>query len=292
VYPGTLSDALAAYYTAQGFEVSVHVKNGPVVTTGGTQADCGPTPNFTPSGLDSDYLSWIGAWVTAFPSLARPATHRMHCVEWSDWVTQALVELKYGIRLDTTYYYWPSTWINDRPGMFTGSGMPMRFANTDGTMIDVYQATSQLTDESGQTYPFEISTLLNNAVGAAGYYGAFTANMHTDNATSAGSDSIVATAQSLGVPVVSANQMLRWLDGRNGSFFGSITWNANVLSFTVTPADGSRGLLAMLPTTVNGKTLSQITFGGSPVSFSTQTIKGITYAVFPAAGGAYQATYQ
>ena len=37
--------------------------------------------------------------------------------------------------------------------MFTGSGMPMRFADLDGSMIDVYQAATQMTDESGQTVP-------------------------------------------------------------------------------------------------------------------------------------------
>ena len=63
--------------------------------------------------------------------------------------------------------------------MFTGSGMPMRFADVDGTMIDVYQATTQMTDESEQSYPSTIDTLLDNALGPEGYYGAFTANMHT-----------------------------------------------------------------------------------------------------------------
>ena len=50
----------------------------------------------------------------------------------------------------------------------TGSGMPMRFADTDGTMIDVYQAATQMTDESGQTYPSTIDTLLDNALGPLG----------------------------------------------------------------------------------------------------------------------------
>ena len=56
-----------------------------------------------------------------------------------------------GMRLDTTYYYWPRSWVQDRPGLFTGSGLPMRFADSDGSMIDVYQAATQLTDESGQS---------------------------------------------------------------------------------------------------------------------------------------------
>ena len=69
---------------------------------------------------------------------------------------QASVALANGIRLDTNYYYWPGGWVHNRPGMFTGSGMPMRFAGIDGTMIDVYQAATQMTDESGQTYPFTL----------------------------------------------------------------------------------------------------------------------------------------
>ena len=39
------------------------------------------------------------------------------------------------------------------PGCSPGSGMPMRFADLDGTMIDVYQAATQMTDESDQTLP-------------------------------------------------------------------------------------------------------------------------------------------
>ena len=104
----------------------------------------------------------------------------MHCVSWSDYDSQPQIELKHGIRLDTTYYYWPGTWINDRPGLFTGSGMPMRFTDRNGNLINVYQATTQMTDESGQTYPLHINTLLDNALSGTGYYGVFTANMHND----------------------------------------------------------------------------------------------------------------
>ena len=111
-------------------------------------------------------------------------TNRTHCIAWSDYATQPKVELAHGIRLDTTYYFYPQGWVGDRPGFFTGSGMPMRFADADGTLIDVYQATTQMTDESGQTYPFTIDTLLDRAIGPEGYYGAFTVNAHTDEAAS------------------------------------------------------------------------------------------------------------
>ena len=120
------------------------------------------------------------------------------------------------MRLDTNYYYWPGSWVQNRPGFMTGSGMPMRFADPNGAMLDIYQAATQMTDESDQTYPFTPNTLLDNALGPLGYYGAFTANMHTDAATIPQNDALIASAQSRGVPIVSGKQMLTWIDGRNG----------------------------------------------------------------------------
>ena len=40
-----------------------------------------------------------------------------------------------------------------------------------------------MTDESGQTFPYTVDTLLDRALGAEGYYGAFVANMHNDAPT-------------------------------------------------------------------------------------------------------------
>ncbi|HET8773164.1 MAG TPA: hypothetical protein VFP80_05215, partial [Thermoanaerobaculia bacterium] len=189
------------------------------------------------------------------------------------------------------YYYWPGTWVLDRPGLFTGSGLPMRFADVDGSRIDVYQAATQMTDESDQTYSTHIDTLLDNAIGSKGYYAVVTANMHTDSGTSSGSDAIVTSAQTRGVAVVSAKQMLTWLDGRNSSSFRSLSWSGSTLTFTVVAGSGSRGLRALLPLTSRGGTLTGLTRDGNAVSWSSETIKGIAYATFPAAAGDYSATY-
>ena len=124
-----------------------------------------------------------------------PKTNRLHCIAFSDWSSQPKVELANGMRMDTNYYYWPGSWIQNRPGFMTGSGMPMRFADTDGSMIDIYQAMTQMTDESDQAYPFTPNSLLDNALGSLGYYGAFTANMHTDSATIPQNDALIASAK-------------------------------------------------------------------------------------------------
>ncbi|HVP10941.1 MAG TPA: DUF4082 domain-containing protein, partial [Phycisphaerae bacterium] len=289
MYPNTpLPNAQAATFAAQGFELAVHL------TT-----DCA---DFTPTSLEATYVSQLSAFQTAFPSLAAPITNRTHCIAWSDWGTQFQVERNHGIRFDTNYYFWPPSWVTSTPGFFTGSGIPMRFAQADGTIVDIYQAPTQMTDESGQSYPSTVTGLLNNAVGSAGFYGVFTANMHNDfnncgtscpdgETSEVSAEQIVAAAQSAGVPVVSAQQMLQWLDGRNGSSFDSVSWTGSALQFTITAASGANGLQAMLPAAFAAGGLSAITLAGSPVTYSLSTIKGIQYAVFTAAAGTYQATY-
>ncbi len=278
IYPSTpITSSQAAAFDAEGFEIGVHV------TT-----NCG---DWTPTTLPGFYSNDLNAFAALFSALPAPVTNRTHCIAWSDYVTQPKVELSNGIRFDTNYYYWPGSWIQDRPGLFTGSGFPMRFADVDGKLIDVYQAVSQMTDESAQTFPFTIDSLLDKALGPEGYYAVLTANMHTDSATSAGSDAIVNAAITRGVPVVTARQMLRWLDARNGSNFANITKTSATLTFTINAATGSNGLQALLPTASATGTLTALTKDGTAVSFDTQTIKGVTYAAFTAQAGAYQATY-
>ena len=270
-------DATAKLWENKGFEVALHVNT-----------NCA---DWTPTTLPGFFSSQTADFAAKFPSIAPLTTHRTHCIAWSDWATQPKVELAQGIRFDANYYYWPPTWVGNTPGFFTGSGMPMRFADLDGSMIDVYQTTTQMTDESGQSYPFTVNTLLDRALGSEGYYGAFTANIHSDGSTESQAAAIVSSAKARSVPVVSAKQMLTWLDGRNGSSFQAISWNGSVLTFGIAVGAGANGLQAMLPTQGNGGALSALTRGGVAVPYTAQAIKGVQYAFFVAQAGTYQATY-
>lgn len=278
IYPGTILTAeQAASYTAMGFELGVHINTNCL--------------NFTPETLAYDYNSQLAAFTVRFPTLLPQVSERTHCITWSDWASQATVKVPHNIRLDTNYYYWPEAWINNRPGMFTGSGLPMRFANLDGSIIDVYQATTQMTDESGQTYPYTIDTLLSRALGPEGYYGVFTANMHTDALTSAAAEAIIASALANNVPVVSGRQLVAWLDGRNESSFSAMSWADYALTFTVTQAAGANGLQVMLPVNHGNLYLQGIVSGASSVAYTVERIKGIDYALFSAANQTYTAQY-
>lgn len=277
IYTSTpLSNAQALSYSNAGFEVGLHVLT-----------NCA---DWSAASLESFYSTQLSVWRAKYGSLPAPSTNRTHCIVWSDYVTQSKVEQAHGIRLDANYYYWPPSWVNDNPGFFTGSGMPMRFADSGGRAIDVYQATTQMTDESGQSYPFTIDTLLDRAIGSQGYYGAFVVNAHTDQASSSVSDAVVGSARARGVPVVSSRQLLRWLDGRNGSTFSSLAWNGSDLTFSVAAAQGATGLVAMVPI-LNDQTVTGVTNNGNAVPFSVDTVKGIDYARFAATGGAYRVSF-
>jgi hypothetical protein len=279
VYAATpFADGAAAGYQADGFEIALHVNTA-----------CG---NYTPASLESAIADQLTALQAAQPALSPSVTNRTHCVVWSDWATQPKVELAHGIRLDTTYYYYPGPWVADRPGFMTGSGMPMRYADTDGTMVDVYQAATQMTDESGQSYPGTINALLDGAL-VNDYWGVFTANIHTDFVGSIESEAIVNAALLRGVPVISARQMLTWLDGRNGSSFGSISYADRALSFHVTQAAGAGGLRGMVPAKNNaGEPVASITRNGTAIPITAPTtIKGVSYVFFDATDGDYVATY-
>ena len=150
--------------------------------------------------------------------------------------------------------------------------MPMRFADLDGTLIDVYNAPTQMTDESGQTYPFTIDALLNAAVGPQGYYGVYTVNSHTDTATNPVSDAVVPSAVSRGVPVVSSAQMLNWLDGRNSSSFSGVALERQYAELQLSRlASGANGLQAMVPRNSASGVLTSITGPGGAMWRSRST---------------------
>jgi hypothetical protein len=219
-------------------------------------------------------------------------SNRTHCVAWSDWLSMAAMEEEKGVRLDTNYYHYPNTWIGNAPGFMTGSGFPMRMVDASGNMIGVYQANTFMTDESGQSYPATTDALLDKALGPEGYYGFFTTNFHTDYATTAESDATIASARARGVPLISAKQLLDWTEARRAARFANQAWSNGQLTFSIVDPGGANGLQAMLPVARTGAgRLAALTRGGAPVAFTTATLKGIEYALFPAVPGAYVATY-
>ncbi len=272
---GGLSAKEALGYAADGFDIGVHVNRG--------------CTNLLPLDFASMFSRDLYEFRTNYPGLPPQTGSRTHCVAWSDWATTPKVEARHGVRMDLSYYYWPGSWIKDRPGFMTGSGLPMRFADLDGSMIDVYQLATHLVNESGMRFPSAIDSQLDRALGPDGYYGAF--GTHYDF----GDDfdrQLTTAAKARGVPLVSVQQLLDWTDGRNNSHFAKLARDDSALTFEAF-ADRRTGtmLRGMVPARTAGKELYAISRDGLPVDHETETIKGIAYAMFPVETGRYRVVY-
>jgi hypothetical protein len=277
IYPTTpIANAAALNYQTNGFEIALHMSTG--------------CADYDRAALETFFVAQENQFQTLFPSLVSPTTLRAHCIAWSGYTLLPEVARNFGIRFDVDYYYWPPGWVNNQPGVFTGSAMPMRFATLEGNIIDVYQATTQMTDESGQTYPFTITSLLDRALGTNGYYGAYVANMHTDSNPNPGSDSIVTTCLNRGVPIVSSRQFLTWVDARNSSTFTNVAWANNTLSFAVVASANARGLKTLVPIPV-GLTVLTVRSNGTSIASTREFIKGLSYVSFPVSSASYSVGY-
>ena len=115
--------------------------------------------------------------------------------------------------------------------------------------------------------------------------------MHTDEPNHPGTDIIVNAAKSRGVPVISAAQLLDWVDGREGSSFHGLSYSGNQLRFAVRRGAKARGLEAMVPARAPAGALTALTRGGASVARTARRVKGIDYVVFDAVPGSYVATY-
>ncbi|WP_162783820.1 hypothetical protein [Devosia naphthalenivorans] len=270
-----MSDRQAAGYVDQGFDIGGHAST-----------HCHDWSGYT---LTRAFFEDLLDFRLVFPSVPPQQGSRFHCIVWSDYASQPHIERGWGIRYDMNYYYWPKDWIDGRAGFMTGSGLPMRFSDEQGRLIDVYQQETHLVDEVFSSSFEAVEALIDRALGPEAYCGAFGTHYDFHNPFDV---QLMDLATDRGVPLVSAQQMLDWTDGRNGSNFGDVRWEESTLSFAVrTDPRTGRMLEGMLPLQFSGETLQEIRREGEAIAFRSETIKGIGYGFFDAVTGAYTATY-
>ena len=255
-------------------------------------SSCQTTP-ITEAELATFYDTQLTSFRAKYTGIPTQVSSRTHCVYWPDWASNAKVELARGIRMDANYYHYPGPWIGAKPGFMNGGGFPMRFADVDGTQIDVYQANTNMTDESTTNYSTTINALLDNAIGSLGLLRRLRSEhaqrrhgqpprRRDDHRRRAGpqrAGDLVQAAARLGRrpeqlddprPQLEQRHLHLCHDRRRGR---------------ERPADDAPD-----PGPRPG-TLTGITRAGSPVTYTVQTVKGIQYAVFTAATATFVATY-
>lgn len=269
-----LAPAVADRYQELGFEFGVHVDTG-----------CNNQEDET---LALSLASQLRKFQQRYPELPKQRTNRIHCIVWNGWTDVARLERADGLRLDMNYYYWPPRWIAGRPGFMTGSGLPMPFVDEDGNVLDIYQAATHLVNEDGVPQAEGVRSMIERALGAEQFFGAF--GTHFDYSDRF-SEVLLSVARQHGVALVTADQMLSWLDGRNSSRFDDIAWQNSTLRFTVHVGAGAEAAFATLPFVFDDKEITAITCGSERLSFEVETLKGLETALFPAREGRCEAVY-
>lgn len=268
-------DRQAATYAAQGFDIGSHVSTY--------------CHNWSEQSLNLAFSRDLEKFRQTFPSLSPQQGSRLHCIVWSDYASQPKIGRSWGIRYDMNYYCWPKDWIKGQTGFMTGSGLPMRFSDTDGELINVYQQETHLVDEVFASAPDAVAALLDRATGPEGYYGAFGTHYDFHNDFDV---QLMEIATKRGVPMVSVQQMLDWADGRYASSFDIASWQGGILTFDL-KADGRTAdmLQGMLPLHSAAGRLVELQRNGDEVAFSAETRKGVEYGLFQGLSGRYTAIY-
>ena len=295
------TNTMAQIWRSQGHEFGIHPYNF-------RQDDY---PPYNCINLPDCYNAFDD-WFSLTYSSSKSRTVRNHQVAWDGWVTAAEIAAAHGIALDTNYYHWgpwlqnpDNTWSH---GYITGSGLPMKFSDTDGTIVPVFQQLTQLVDEqlifeSGFGYEGLTSAgalLVSEAMIDASlteYPSALMTQFHVDyyQNDQNWAEGTVAYAQANDVPVWNADEWLNFVEKRYNANYGNIVWNDlnGMLTFNMTSTVGT-SLTTLLPVTYQGRSLHSVTVDGLPNVFTFEKVKEQDVAFIPVSSGnhAFSVQYQ
>jgi hypothetical protein len=274
-------------WLSDGFEISGHVDD--------TQEAIAPTYD----GMNGKMKSTVHALKDAYGVDMR--TVRNHWIVWcgtaadgrQDFTAQASIEAKYGIRLDCNVYHWDQGSTRGRflgpIGNFTGSGLPMKFIDARGKVLDVYESITQLPDEQwGRGNLFSnFKVLLDRSLDSEAYT-FINVNLHTDR-WSAWSRveglQIMDYANLRRVPMWTAERALNFLQERDTAEFVQVDWANNQLSFQLHVPIPGEGLTFMVPQIFGGKTITHISQDEESQPYTLQAVKGNNYALIATVSG-------
>ncbi|MGC8801501.1 MAG: hypothetical protein ACP5UR_14800 [Chloroflexus sp.] len=238
-----------------------------------------------------------------------PPTVRTHRILWRGWVDNAIVQARYGLRMNLDYYHSgpvvrkaDGTWTM---GYLNGSGLPLRFVDTDGGVIDVYQQATHLVDEHlmpiFQT-GYEVGldgvtaathTIAQIAASIDRYPSALGLQCHVDPFLIGGTladevsrwlNETLAYAAAAKLPILAAMHWLHFLDTRNTSDLKEVRWNGQRLSVTITTPPTTLPLALLIPERHRTAQLGGVR-GGGDTALGMRTIAGRSYRVMRLTNG-------
>jgi hypothetical protein len=210
-----------------------------------------------------------------------PRTTRHHCVVWPGWVDTAKALAAAGIRLETNY----RAAERYQSGYLTGSGLPMRFIDQQGELVECFQQETLLCDDyllvdksfrrpldEGEAIALS-RKLLDDAM--ARYHTAVQLYFHPIYATglmvrtgqfirTAGwLEAVLKHCQGRGVPMPSTDTWCDFNVRRRGTVLAEQQWDGETrtLRLAIESAAGLPGAAILLPTEHDGHALARLRVG-------------------------------
>ena len=240
-------------------------------------------------------------------------TVRIHDLDWRGWSDAAQLLASFGIHLNTDYYHFgplfhtgPGQWAF---GHFTGSGLPMRFANPAGRVLNIYQQVTQFGDEHFFEVPWTgpehmgpvrgaqtIASLLQASLD--GQYAAVAINFHADaydmeeryhQPAAQLLGGALDEARARGISIWTAQRWLNFIRARQAARFSGLAWDGAALSFELTaPPSGADGLALLLPQAGPAGGLRRVLVDGLPTAVTPWPLGAVNYALLELAPGGHQ----
>ncbi len=230
-----------------------------------------------------------------------PVTGRNHWVVWcskdsierKQFAEQAVIEEKFGLGMDCNYYQFGGNkvypnWIGD-VGHFTGSGIPMKFADATGRILDIYQSNTQLPDETWLKENIESKSkmLIDRSLDEENYT-YINANYHTwywPECREPGLR-VLDYCNNRGVPIWTAERVYEFLKMKDEASFSDIEWAENTLTFNLLSGiSNPEGLTILLPSDHGDLKISSVSIDGRIRQFEYSIIKGTKYAMITVTPG-------
>ena len=208
----------------------------------------------------------------------------------ADFAAQAKIEERHGILMDMNYADYD---INNtygerylgRDGNFTGSGLPMRFADSGGNVINVYQTLTNVYDQQyleaddKEGFFVRFKNILDGSLDG-GAYSVVAIKAHNCEWywTREPILKMLDYAAERRVPVRTAEKLLDFLLLKDAAGFENVRYRDGTLSFGVSSPGAACGLTLMIPRAHAGKTLRRIEADGVEIRPDFRTVKGKEYA--------------
>jgi hypothetical protein len=234
-------------------------------------------------------------------------TVRTHRVLWKGWVESARFQAAHGLQMNLDFYHVGPAFQKKNGqwayGHFTGSGLPMKFVDEQGRILNIYQQLTQLADEHLLQVPWgpedwmklspdeasQVSRMLlrrskerdHSAIVAQFHIDSFAAGEPYMSGAGRWLEATLDCAVEHGIPIWSAAEWLHFTRIRHDAALKDLQWDRTTgrLSFQLsTQVALDFEMTVMLPAQHAQTRLAQIQVDGRAVPHNQRELRGVNYA--------------